>query len=411
VTELTRHLVAEDTVVLLATVGVGAVLLPHIVESSEEDEVLGERALEGGDSRLLVLDAWDSSAVAATLPWPAGLGDDDTLATTGISDALGLVEDELAGLLGGATTVEESVAVGSGVVGGLANGWVGNHCNESVDSHDVSSVSSSLEETTSGTDSSDNLVSWSTLVDKLVANGDGVDGRPVVLSSLSNELDLVLNISDVENTGEDLGVLGLSGRQNVAGLVAVGAVSTEEAVTVELGEVCVHIGGVLAGTVVVVWRVDHTQARDVRRWVRLGGSGRLRRAVSRRSRAALGWSRVCGSSRAVLGWGRVGGRDRALALSGCRCLIGGWCSAGGSASRDRVAVAVNVDDDLRGGDGGVLVGGHDIALLVQVAVGAVDLSSGGRSERRNGEKTSLHVDGMVDVRLYDQRCSSRDRVK
>jgi len=234
------RLVAEDTVVLLAAVSVGAVSLPQVVESSEKDEILAERALEGRDGGLLILDAWDSSAVAATLPWPAALGDDNTLSATGLSNALGLVKDELSGLLGSATTVKESVAVGSSVVGSLAERWVGDHGNESVNGDNVSSVTSSLEETTSSANGSDDLL-WGglVLVDELVTDGDGVNGVPVVLRSLDDGVDLVLDIRDLEHTSKDLCVLGLGGAQDVRGLVAVGAVSTEEAVTVELGEVCV----------------------------------------------------------------------------------------------------------------------------------------------------------------------------
>lgn len=382
-------LVSEDTVVLLAAVGVGAIGLPEVVKGSEKDEILAERALEGRDGSLLVLNAWNSNAVAVSLPWPAGLGDDDTLATASLRDALGLVENELTGLLSGAATIEESVAVGSSVVGSLAKRWVGNHCNESVDGDDVSGVTSGLEEATSGANSSNNLVSWGSLVDKLVTDGDGVNDRPVVLCGLDDDVDLVGNISNVEHSSEDLCVLALSSGNDVLDLGAVGSVDTEKAVAIELLEVRLHLSRVLATTGIGVWGVDHSEA------------GRVRRRLGCSSGRRLGRAAVRGGSRAVLCWSRVGRRDGALALSGCRCLIGGWCSAGGSACGDRVAVLVDVDDDLRSSHGGVLVSGNDITLLVDVAVSAVDLRGGGRSERRNGEKTSLHVDWIDGLLMWD----------
>ena len=74
---------------------------------------------------MLVWPARNSSAVGLTLPWPARFGDDSPLATASLLDTLGLLLDEATGLLSSLTAIEEGVAVGRGVVGGLAQRRVG----------------------------------------------------------------------------------------------------------------------------------------------------------------------------------------------------------------------------------------------------------------------------------------------
>ena len=251
----------NETPVALSTVSGCGVLLPEVIESGEQDDVLGELGLDAVNGSLLVFLAWNSGAIGGSLPWPARLGDDDLLATTCGSDTLRLLKDELAGILGGDTTIEEGVGVGSSVVGALAKLWVGDHGNEGVDSDDWTSVASSLEDGTGSVDSGDNGSDATAGVDDLVTNGHSVDGAPVALDGGDDGSSLGLNRVDVEDTDEKLHALSSGSSLDGVDLVAVGAVDTDETVTGDLCEVGSDLVLRLASTIIVVWRVHDTLAR------------------------------------------------------------------------------------------------------------------------------------------------------
>lgn len=377
----------------------GVVLLPHVVVCGEEDEVAAEVVLEGLDRGLLVGSAWDGNAVGISLPWPSRLSDDGPLATAGILNALGLVLDERAGLVGSLTAVEEGVAVSSSVVGSLADGWVGDHGDEGVNGHNVSVVASSLQNTTGSADGSNDSRGGSALVDELVANADGVDHVPVALRSVDDGLGLGGTVGDIVDSDKKLHVLRLGGSHDVLDLAAVGAVKTNHAIAGDLLEVALHLICALAAAIVVVRRVRETEARSAASaarawWRRLGRSSwslrsRRRRRVRWRSwgRRRL-WLLLLGRS------GRWG--------SGSRSLVGGRSSSS-VASGHGLAIAVDVDNGVRGSRSDDVVLGlvDDVVLLlveVKVVAHAVDLRSGTSSQGCDSEKTGLHGEDKTGTR-------------
>lgn len=287
------------------TEGAREIILPHVVECREKEDVFAELGLDGGDSSLLVRLAWNSSTVWRTLRWPAGLGDNNALATACISDTLCLVLDEVTSLLSGLATIEESMAVGSGVVGSLAKSRVGDRGNESVNGDHIARVASSLEDTTGSANSGSNLADRGlATVDELIADTDGIDTVPVTLGLLDEGVGLLLEQGKVEDTNEELSV---TSSENVRHLVAVGTVETNQVVAGDLLEVTLDLLSGLAGVVPVVWRVSDSVAGA---------------AVAA---TAAGWTRVCWCSwcRAARLWLWLLGRRL---VGWWSWVVGGCCS-------------------------------------------------------------------------------------
>jgi len=397
--------VAVDAPVLLNAKGGGGVLLPVVVEGGEQDEVVGEVVLEVLDGGLLVLEAGDSLAVGATSGGPAGLGDDDLAVgvAAGLGDALGLLEDPLAGLLGGDAAVEEGVAVSGGVVADGAELGVVDDGDKGVDGDDGTLVLAG-EARLGGVDGSlDVPDAVLAIVNALVADGDGVDDAPVAVGVLLDGslqlLDLALDAVDLEETGKDLHVLGLGGLDDGTGLVAVNAVHANHAVAVEGGEVLGDLVARLARLVRVVGRVGDAVAGALGGVVVAGGrrGGSLGRRVvlglaGRRSRGGVGGSRglVCRRRGLVLG------SRRSLLLGSGSLVLGSLGGGSGLGLVDLVAVLVDVDHLGGGGhvgdigDGGVLDG---LLLLVTVLVGAVlGLGHGDGRQSGDAEESGLHFD-------------------
>ena len=238
------------------------VLLPDIVEGAEEDEVAGEGAAEGADGCLLVRFARDRGAVAVAVGWPARLRDDGVLAAASLLDALGLLLDVRAGLVGRDARVEEGVAVGCGEVGDLAELWIGDDLVEGVHCNDLAIVAGGFEKRACGVDGGDDFIdSASSAVDYLIADGDGVDGVPVVLRSVDDKLDLAGDVGDIPHACEELHVPSRSGGQDVGDLVTIGTIDTERAIVREGVHVGLDLISSLARAVRVVWGIRQSVAR------------------------------------------------------------------------------------------------------------------------------------------------------
>lgn len=301
-----------DTPVLLSVEGGGAVCLPHVVESSEPDDVGRDGLLDRGDGSLLVLDARNGDTVGVTLSGPAGLGDPGVLATADTGNALHLLKEPRTRVLSGDTAIEEGVRVDSDVIGGAAELGVGNHSNKSVDSDDAARVASSLESGSGRSDlASDVTGSDLATVDHLVTDRNGIKSGPVTVGGIRHELELLgerIGIPDVVDTGKKLEIVVVGGAENSGDLVAVGTVDTDKGpvVTValservDLGEVAVDIILGLAAVVSVVRRVDNTVARRT-----LAAGGRRGRRGSSRRRSDLGAGSGGLSGGDLRGLGRV----------------------------------------------------------------------------------------------------------
>ena len=104
----------------LAPEGGRIVLLPLVVKCAEEHQTVGEDGAHRTDGRLLLRDSRRRLPVGRPTGRPTGLGDDGVLPAAGERNLLSLAEHEGAGLLGGDVAVEKRMAVGGGVVRGLA---------------------------------------------------------------------------------------------------------------------------------------------------------------------------------------------------------------------------------------------------------------------------------------------------
>lgn len=243
------------------------VLLPHVVESSEQEDrggAGGERALDRRNGSGLVGWGWDCLVVGLPLPWPAGLSDDDGLVLVcehGLQ-SWDLAGEERAGVCGGGVAIEEGVAVDGAVVGGIAERWVGTSGNEGINSDDLSVVASGLQKPTDGANGSNDLGSGGgTIVDKLVSDRDGIELAPVTLSGGDDDFDLRFEGVDIEDTSEQLHSLGLGGSENGSNLVAVGSVDSDFRVSISnLIQVSGDLVLRLASAIIVVWRVGQSES-------------------------------------------------------------------------------------------------------------------------------------------------------
>jgi len=97
------------------------VLLPHVVESGEEDDLAwvgGESTLDRADSGLLVGLRRDGGLVGKALCWPASLGDDDLLVGVGklLLEGWDLSCKEASRIRCGSIAIKEGVAVDSTII-------------------------------------------------------------------------------------------------------------------------------------------------------------------------------------------------------------------------------------------------------------------------------------------------------
>lgn len=202
-----------------------------------------------------------SSTVSATLAGPSRLSDDGVLATASLRNSLGTADDVRTSVGSSDGGGEESVGVGSGVVGGLAESRVGNHGVPGVDGDNRTGVASSAELRTSRVDSvNDGRNGGLAGVDELVADGDSVEVSPVAVGESDDLRDGGAGLGDVVDTSEDLHALGDGGRSDGVELVAVDTVKTDHRVATEAGKVGVDLASRLASAVGVVGRVGDANA-------------------------------------------------------------------------------------------------------------------------------------------------------
>ena len=266
---LARWALAEETPPLLSIKLISSAGLPHhVVRVEEHDTIRGglERRLDSRDGSLLVRRRRDSEAVGVSLGWPAGLGDDNGLAAVrelGL-EALNRPGKEGAGAAGVGIGVEEGVAVDGAVVGVVAQAWVGERGDEGVAGDDGSVVTGSSEERASGAHGlNDRGGGRLSAVDKLVTDGDGVDGGPVTVNSGNNILDRPFDIGDIEDALEYLHAVGLGSSDHGRDGIAVNAVCADGRVTAsEPTEVRQDLVGGFAGAILVVWAVCETVPRS-----------------------------------------------------------------------------------------------------------------------------------------------------
>lgn len=273
-------------------------VLPHVVvgvEVSDRVTALVRDRLEGA---LLVLRRWNGNLVRVTLGWPAGLSNENLLGvTTGVGDSLELQQDPVTGILGGNVTVKESVGVNSHVVRVLTQVRVVDHGNEGVDTDDRTRVTLGLQSRSTRLDVLADLGrSGLASVNQLVTDRDGADNVPttVVLDSLGQSLNVLLNLVDVKDTGEKL-LAWSETRKSSLDLVTVDTVKSDGLETRQLQNFLLDLGSRLTATVVRVWRVG-----DSLSWTRERTSG--------------GWDRHRVGARAGWSWlGRSGGSGRGRA--------------------------------------------------------------------------------------------------
>jgi hypothetical protein len=395
--------VAVDAPVLLDAEGGSGVLLPVVVEGGEEEDVAGEGRLEGADSGSLVLLARDSLAVGGTLGRPASLGNDDLTAAAGLGDTLGLLKDPLARLVSGDTAVEESVAVGRGVVADGAELGVADDGSESVNGDNATLVLAGEAGLGGGNGSLHVTDAVLAVVDTLVTDRDGVDDAPVATSVVLDgglELsDLALNVLDVEETSKDLPALALGGTNDRTSLVTVGAVHANRTIAIKGVEILVDLVLGLARLVRVVRRVSDTVAGALGATAGGGVGGRGRLLLLDLAGGGSG-SRSRGL---VRGGSHVGCRSRRSLFLGLVVVSsrrssrrrGGGVSGTRPVGGDGVAVLVDPDHLGGSGDGGNLshVGDGGVLLGVTVTVGAM-LGLSGDDGRQSGDadESGLHVD-------------------
>lgn len=167
------------------------------------------------------------------------------------------------------------MAVDGAVVGVVAQAWVGKGGDEGIAGDDGSVVTGGSElRASSAHGVNDGGSRRLSAVDKLVTDGDGVDGGPVAVNSGNNFLDRPSDIRDIEDTLENLHAVGLGSSDHGRDGVAVNTVGADGRVTAsETSEVLQDLVGGLAGAIAVVWTVCETIATSgcVRAGRRRGG--------------------------------------------------------------------------------------------------------------------------------------------
>lgn len=157
---LTRRRVSStDAPVLLSLKLTGCVGFPQVVEGCEEKDSTwsgSELALDGAESGGLVFKGWNSLSIGLSLPWPAGLGDDNLLVLVrkDSRESWDHVRQELSRIGSDICSVKEGVAIDSAVIGGIAKGRVISGSDQGIDGNNLSRISSSLQKSSSGADGS-----------------------------------------------------------------------------------------------------------------------------------------------------------------------------------------------------------------------------------------------------------------
>lgn len=268
------------------------------------------------------------------------------------------------------------MAVDGAVVGVVAQAWVGESGDESVTGDDGSVVAGGSEQLASGAHGiNDGRSRGLSAVDKLVTDGDGVDGRPVTVDSGNNVVDGSRDISDIEDSLENLHAVGLGSSDDGRDGVTVSAVGADGRVAAsESTEVLQDLVGGLTGAILVVWAVSETVTtsgwvRCVRR--RRGSRSAIRRSVRVDNLIGHGWCSHLGS----WGWGSWG-----LSLSGSLGQHGGGGDGG--------AVLVNVDNDVSNvgvvTDSHILLGVESIMGMASCSLLIADNIKGVSTRLKNG---------------------------
>src|SRR5438034_486640 len=147
--------ITQDTPELFSTECRSTILLPLVVERSEQDEssrVGRKGALKRADGSFLVIRGRNCIFVGLAAAWPTTFGDDHLLSTTSRGDIASLLRHETTGVTRLNGSIEESVTVGGNIVGFLAEGWVVHICHKGVHSDNFTIVSGGLKERSSSLD-------------------------------------------------------------------------------------------------------------------------------------------------------------------------------------------------------------------------------------------------------------------
>lgn len=275
---LTRRGVTEEAPELVGEERGSTVRLPQVVETCEEDDVLGvggEGALDGRQSSGLVCDGGDGHAVGGSLPWPPSLSNEDALVLVGqhIDKGAHLGSQELARAGCCDTAVKEGVAVDSAVVGRVAERRVSATSHEGVNGNHAACETRSPKLRASRTYSRDHSRGRSNAgVDNLIANADSVERAPVAIGSGDNGRNLRVESVEVEDAGKELQAVGLGSRENCSDLVAVGTVDPHHRVLLDIRD-AIKVSGDLLGR----FAVSIGQVRRVGESISLGlgNSGRI----------------------------------------------------------------------------------------------------------------------------------------
>jgi hypothetical protein len=380
-------------------------LLPLVVVVGEEDGLVADDGLDGGNGSALLrlTGAGDAEALAGL--GPAGLEDVPGLAAD-VLDDLELTGDEVTGLVGGGAGVEVGVGVGTDDVDHLADGRdiVADPGRDDVGGGVETGVAGAAELALDADDEVAELGDGAVAVEHgLVTDDDHGDHVP--LGPFLDGRDLLLDgggcvvaalVAD-EDTGNDLDALGLAGGTDVGEGVAVGRVDTDGVDTGGLdgGDISHDLLGGLAETVDAVRGVSDTQVLATAELsVIAGGLGSL----------ACRGGRNRGRSDVGRGGGRsnIGGSRGLGSRAGERAVEDGGSLNNGHNRRSGVgagSVGLNDGDNDNGllnnnsGDrsNGVSSGtGADVGGGRDNASGGIGADNGGGC-RNNGRDTSKSV--------------------
>ena len=287
-----------DTPILLAPVRGSTVFLPQVVEGAVVDEVAREAALQRANGILMLALPGNGLIIIAPLRRPPRLRHHHRLPPGCITDVLRPFLDKRPSTGGQHVAVEESVAVDSAEIRGLAEARVVLHGSHGVDGDDGTAISCALELRSRGPDRTRDLAyRCGAGVHQFVPDTDGVDDRPIPVQRRFHGGDGVRDAVDIEDPEEQLDVLALDGGEDVGDLVAVDAVKADEIVALDDGKVLRDLRGGFAGVVGVVGGVGYAVAE--------AGAGGGRAAVGATSAiavAAAAGGGAWGGGGGLLGW-------------------------------------------------------------------------------------------------------------
>lgn len=154
------------------------------------------------------------------------------------------------------------MAIGRGKIGVLAQDWVGNDGDPSIDDNDWASESDAPQGGTRLVD----LVYHSTgrqrsTVDNLISNWNSVNWGPVIPNGCDQLSKLGFTLPHVENTKEDFHSERSGGSKNVGDLVAINAIDTDhaEAIAIYPSDIDYDDGSGLAGSVGIIRGIDNSR--------------------------------------------------------------------------------------------------------------------------------------------------------